>query len=344
MRVQHLLSTAVYLFKNAMRCQGNSVGLAALLVLSSAVCLGQSQRQPIVPMAQGGGGGDSSASMGSATSGNGGMSDGPITPGETVHVNVFGAPDFSTITRVSQSGDIAFPILGTIRIVGLSSTEAGNLIATQLKNHDLMLEPQVMVTVDSTATGITVLGEVHSPGIFPPPGKHLLSDLIAAAGGLTANTGRIIEISNNRTPENKEYIPWDPTMHSTSNYDRPVQPGDRVIVRACGIAYIGGNVQKPGAYSLCGSPQITLSEVLTLAGGILPMSATNHTILIRTHPDGTKTSLQIDAHKVLLTKSADLVVQEDDVIYVPASGAKNAAQRALLFSLSLAGPLLYLYH
>jgi protein involved in polysaccharide export with SLBB domain len=37
-------------------------------------------------------------------------------------------------------------------------------------------------------------------------------------------------------------------MHNTENFDRPVAPGDRVLVRACGIAYVGGNVMKPGAY------------------------------------------------------------------------------------------------
>ncbi len=342
MRVRHPFFIAIRLLSVTMLSQQRLLRLAAILILSSLVCRGQNQRDAIVPLAQGAGSAASSSLTN--TGGNGGMSDGPISPGEIVHINVFGAPDFSAVTRVSESGDIAFPILGAVRIVGLSSSEAGTLIATQLKDHNLMLDPQVMVTVDSTATGITVLGEVHSPGIFPPPGKHLLSDVIAAAGGLTANTGRIIEISSNKSPEKKDYIPWDPTMHNTSSYDRPVLPGDRVIVRACGIAYIGGNVPKPGAYSLCGSPQMTLSEVLTLAGGILPLSASNHTILIRTHPDGTKTSVQVDAHKVLLTKTADLVVQEDDVVYVPASGIKNAAQHALDFSLSLAGPLLYLYH
>jgi len=67
-------------------------------------------------------------------------------------------------------------------------------------------------------------------------------------------------------------------------------------------------------------------------------------VLIRSHPDGTKTALQVDARKVLLSKTADLIVQEDDVIYVPGSGVKNAADRAMQFSLGLVAPLLYLYH
>lgn len=288
------------------------------------------------------GSGASSATPPSLTS-IGELSDGPISPGDTVHIIVFDAPDFSTISRVSEDGDVAFPMAGVIHLAGLNSGKAAELISELLKKRNLMLEPHVTVTVDSSSTGITVLGEVRSPGIYPPPGKHLLSDLLATAGGLTATTGRVIEISNDRTPDKKSLIPWDPTMHNTGNYDRPVKAGDRVFVRACGIAYVGGNVARPGAYSLCGSPQVTLSEVIALAGGVVPLSSPSHTFLVRGQPDGTRVVRQIDVHKVLTAKVADPVVQEDDIIYVSPSPLKAAANRALGYAMSLAGPLIYVY-
>ena len=316
------------------------LGLIALMSLAiPSRVLAQEERPALIPIASTGG--PSSASI-TATS-NGGISDGPIVAGDVVHVNVFNAPDLSTITRVSMNGDIAFPLLGAFHIAGLNSLDAGQKLADQLKAKNFVLDPSVAVTVDSTATGITVLGEVHSPGIFPPNGKKLLSDLLAQAGGVTANTGRVIEISNNSDPGNKSYVPWDPTMHNTSSYDHPVRPGDRIIVRACGIAYVGGNVSKPGAYSLCGSPQMTLSELVALAGGVVPSTSTDRTTIVRTHPDGTKTAIQVDLKKILLSKSADVIVQEDDVIYVPPSALKNVAKAALAFSMTLTTTLLYVY-
>jgi polysaccharide export outer membrane protein len=207
-----------------------------------------------------------------------------------------------------------------------------------------MLDPEITVTVDSSSTGITVLGEVHSPGIYPPPGKHQLSDLLATAGGLTANTGRIIEITNDRSSGKKEYVSWDPTMHNTGNFDRLVSPGDRVLVRACGIAYVGGNILKPGAYSLCGSPNMTLSRVMALAGGIAPNSSPNKTYLVRAQPDGTKVVEQIDLKKVLTSRLADPIVHEDDIIYVSPSPTKEILKGALAFVLSISPSLLYLYH
>lgn len=312
-----------------------------LLLAACAACAAQSARPAIIPgSAQGGA---APPAQGSSLGSIGGLTDEPISPGDTVHIIVFGAPDFSVITRVSESGDVAFPILGVIHLSSLNSATSAELIARQLKEHNLMLDPSVTVTVDSTSTGLTVLGEVRSPGIYPPLGKHLLSDLLAAAGGLTANTGRVIEISNERTPDQKTYIPWDPTMHNTTSYDRPVHPGDRVFVRACGIAYVGGNVLKPGAYSLCGSPQMTLSEVLALAGGVAPLNANSHTFLIRAEADGTKVARQIDIHKVLTAKVADPIIKEDDIIYLSHSSLKDALTRVTTASLQLAGPLLFVY-
>jgi polysaccharide export outer membrane protein len=316
--------------------------IAGFLV-SAALCLpAQEARPSLIPLAQTSGSGGSSSSASSPSIG--GLSDGPISVGEVVHINVFDAPDFSLITRVSESGDIPFPILGQLHIEGLNSASAAQLLAKELKDRNLMLDPEVTVTVDSSSTGITILGEVHSPGIYPPPGKHQLSDLLAVAGGLTANTGRIIEITHQHAVGKPEYISWDPTMHNTENFDRPISAGDRVLVRACGIAYVGGNVLKPGAYSLCGSPNMTLSEVMSLAGGIAPNSAPSRTFLVRAQPDGTKVVEQIDLKKVLTSRVADPIVHEDDIIYVSPSPLKEILKGALAFVISISPSVLYLYH
>jgi polysaccharide export outer membrane protein len=312
------------------------------IITGSLVSIGQVPRPAIIPMAQ---------TSGTSTTGTGvtslspsfigGLSDLPIGPGDTVHINVFDAPELSVITRVSMNGDIPIPLLGVFHVGGLSSADASKKLETMYKDSNYILSPSVAVTVDSTVTGITVLGEVHSPGIYPPSGKHMLSDVIAAAGGLTANSGRVVEISNAATSADKTYLPWDPTMHNTDNYDRPMYPGDRVLVRACGISYVGGNVAKAGAYSLCGSRKITATELVALAGGTLPGSSTGQTMIIRSQPDGTKIAIQVDIQKILKATSPDVEIQEDDVIYVPHSAIKDALKTALQYSLAVAGPLVY---
>jgi len=323
---------------------GRCATIWLLLSAGAIVSFAQQQRPALVPEQQGGGPAGNATAMASTLTNNmGELTDGPISPGDTVHVLVFGAPDFSVLMRVSAGGDIAVPAVGIVHIAGLNSEKSADVISDQLKKLSLMPDPRVIVTVDSASSAITILGEVRNPGIYPPPAKRLLSDVLATAGGLTATSGRVIEISNERRPEGKIEIPWDPTMHNTSNYDRPILPGDRVLVRSCGIAYIGGDVVKPGAYSLCGSPKVTLSELLSLAGGVTPMASESHTFLVRARPDGTKVAERIDVHQVLTSKATDPVVQEDDIVYVSPSTVKEVTARALSFALALAGPLVYVY-
>lgn len=314
------------------------------LALTASFCFGQEQRPALIPLQQGGNPGAGATASTSSAASIGSLSDGPISPGETVHILVFDAPDFSFTTRVSDGGDVPFPIIGAVHLGGLTSTTASEQIATLLKDHKLMLDPNVMVTVDSAATGVTILGEVRAPGIYSPPGKHHLSDLLAIAGGLTANTGRLIEISNDRSPGKKDFVSWDPTMHNTENFDRPITPGDRVLVRACGIAYVGGNVAKPGAYSLCGSQTMTLSEVMALAGGVAPNTKTSHTYIVRSQPDGTKVVEQVDVQKILTSRVADPIVHEDDIIYISPSPLKAVLRGALSFALAVSPSLLYTFH
>ncbi len=251
-----------------------------------------------------------------------GLTDEPIYPGEVVHVSVFNAPDFSIAARVSDGGEIGLPYVGTVHIVGLTSSTAGELIAKVLRDSDMVRDPHILVTVDSSTTSITVLGEVKSPGVFTPPGKRRLSDVLAMAGGLTAHAGRVLEISSETAPDQKTLIPWDPTMHNTAIYDRPVLPGERILVKPCGFVYVGGNVGRPGAYEHCTSTEVTLSQILNIAYGIQLNTIFRHVALIRKNPDGTKVVREIDMGKVERGKLADPIVQDDDIVFVPPSRFK----------------------
>ena len=262
------------------------------------------------------------ARSGSAQSSSMGVTDEPIFPGETVSITVSNAPDFSTIARVSMGGDIPVPYLGIVHFAGLNSASASALIEKMLMDSNLVIHPRVLVTVDGASTGITVLGEGRNPGIYSPTGKHMLSDILAMAGGVTTTAGRIIEISSDSAPDQKTLIPWDPTLHNTDVFDRALRGGSRVVVKPCGVVFVGGNVSRPGAYPICAARVATASQLIAMASGALITSKRDHTILIRTQPDGSRVVQQIDLAKILNAKAADPLVKEDDMIYVPVSGLK----------------------
>lgn len=87
---------------------------------------------------------------------------------------------------VDSRGDINFPMLGDIHIAGLTREEVSRRIEEGLRKADLVKDP--IVTVEFANTGVSVLGEVSSPGRYEFNKDHLtIIDAIAMAGDLTIN-------------------------------------------------------------------------------------------------------------------------------------------------------------
>src|SRR5438876_9303030 len=90
-----------------------------------------------------------------------------IGSGDEVEVTVYGAPDLSRHTRVGSDGNISLPLVGQIRVVGLTSDQAQQAISDQLRKQNIVNDPQVSVFVKDYTNGeISVAGEVSKPGVF----------------------------------------------------------------------------------------------------------------------------------------------------------------------------------
>ena len=97
------------------------------------------------------------------------------------------------------------PLVGYIRIAGLSSSEAEEAIETELRRHNVVNNPQVSLYVkEYTSGGISVAGEVAKPGVYPVLGPHRLFDVLQAAGGLTDRAGSIYYCLASRWPKSNQ--------------------------------------------------------------------------------------------------------------------------------------------
>ena len=84
---------------------------------------------------------------------------------------------------VNSQGNINFPVLGEIKLEGLTLTEAGNLIKNKLAEH--VADP--IVNIQFVNFRITVLGEVLRPGQFPVTSERVtILDALGLAGDMTA--------------------------------------------------------------------------------------------------------------------------------------------------------------
>ena len=75
------------------------------------------------------------------------------------------------------------PLIGYVRIGGLSSSEAEGAIEAKLRHENVLNDPQVSVFVkDYGSSGISVAGEVAKPGVYSALGPHPLFDVLQAGG------------------------------------------------------------------------------------------------------------------------------------------------------------------
>ena len=90
-----------------------------------------------------------------------------IGAGDVVRVQVFQNQDLTVEARVSESGVISYPLLGVIKLGGLSPTDAERLIARRLKRGNFLQNPQVTLNVlQFRSQQVSVLGNVTNPGRF----------------------------------------------------------------------------------------------------------------------------------------------------------------------------------
>lgn len=256
-----------------------------------------------------------------------------IGPGDEVEINVYGAPDLSEHTRVSAGGNISMPLIGYVRIAGLSSSEAEGAIEAQLRQNNIVIDPQVSVYVkEYTNSGISVTGEVAKPGFYSALGPHRLFDVLEEAGGTTDRAANKVVISHR---DQKDVtilsISKDPAEMAASNIE--LQPGDTVVVPKAGIVYVLGEVTRPGGYVLNSTGGITALQVVAVAGGPTHLASAGKTRLLRRTANGFQEQ-QINLKKLLRGKAHDVSVQNEDILFVPSSTIKEAMNAGALLGVA----------
>lgn len=251
-----------------------------------------------------------------------------IGAGDLLDVNLYGMPEFKTEVRVSSGGEISLPMLGTVTVAGLSVEQAETLIEHNLSQKGLFNDPHITVFVREYATqGISVLGEVQRPGIYPLLGSRKLYDAISAAGGTTPRAGRYALITRRNEPQHPVQVPLSTGTPESMENNVPVEPGDTIVVSKAGLVYVVGEVRQPGGFVMENGGGITVLQAIALAHGTGPDAALNSARLIRKSPEGQE-DVPLPLKKILAAKAPDLQLQPDDIVFVPGNAGKRAARRS----------------
>ena len=256
----------------------------------------------------------------------------PISFGDLIQVTVFDSPELSGPLRVDSKGEAVLPLGGAVRLKGLTAAEAGAAIAAQLKTSGILLEPHVSVMIiEYESQGVTVTGEVKAPGVYPLLGNRTVLDMIAQAGGLNENAGRVATVFHRDNPNDVRQVKLNVSVQTPSSIAEgnvDLLPGDTISVSRSGVIYIIGDVGRPGGYLVEHNDRLSILQALALAGGANQTASFGATRLMR-KIEGGRLQIDLDLKKVLNGQSSDLLMADGDILYIPVSYKKVYSLRAI---------------
>jgi len=207
-------------------------------------------------------------------------------------------------------------------VAGLTTEQAEQEIGRVLAptHRQLTVEVGVKEYVSKT---VSLLGEVQKLGVFPLKGMTNLVDLLAEAGGLSANAdSRAIRLLR-RNGESYTINLFRLVAEGQRFRELILDAGDVVFVPSRAPdeqrkVFVLGEVKSPGAYPF--TPNIRVSQILAMAGGPTASAVLESVRVVR----GDLRSPQIvEVFAASFTgapdRSQDIVLQTNDLIVIPRS-------------------------
>jgi polysaccharide export outer membrane protein len=258
-----------------------------------------------------------------------------LGPGDLIEVNVYNVPELASKVRVSNSGDVYLPLIDYVHVEGLTQEEAQTLIEKRLSDGGFVRNPHVTIFVDEfTSQGVTIIGEVGKPGIYPDIGGHKLYEVVSQAGGFSQNASRKIAILRRNQPDPvRVTLPRNLADDLSSNVE--IMPGDTITVPRAPVIYVVGDVGRPCGL-LVDNGTLTVLQALALAGGTNKTAKIGASRIIRKGPDGGVTETKVEIKKMLEAKVPDMQLQADDILFVPVSGGRVLAARTFEATMTMA--------
>ncbi len=249
-----------------------------------------------------------------------------LAVGDSFVVTVDGYPEYSKerlAVPVQQDGYVSYPLIGLIKVVGLTVSELEAEMQSAFSKH--LPTARVFVTLMKPKRTILVFGAVEPRArgnlhVFEIGQVYLLQAL--ASAGINYALADLTDISiwrDGKLFKRVDYL----NLISEGGPDVPLKDHDTIFVPSIfqqrPVKVIGA-VVAPGAYPIT-EPQVPATQVLKLAGGSRADFADLHKSEIIT----TEERILVD----LTAENVDAVIGPGDTLYVPLAEAKISVTGAV---------------
>jgi len=245
-----------------------------------------------------------------------------LRQGDEVTLTVFGESTLTPPTplRIMQGGAVTVPLVGNVKIGGLTTRQASNAIAARLRHY--LRSPEVTVAIFSVGPiDALILGNVRTPGKYtlPPPAR--LTDVLAAAGGLGPTDGDFPEARVQSPDGTVSHVSLQKLLHDgDASLNVSVPSGATVYVEAPSTFNVRvlGAVDKPGDVALHEGDDLAMA-VARAGTSTQQYVDLNHVTVTRVGTDGKSEVHNVNLYAILKQgdRSQDLIMQKNDLVYVP---------------------------
>jgi len=240
---------------------------------------------------------------------------------DLLEITVFGLPELNQTVRVSEDGSITMSLLGRVEVAGLTAQELEKKLASIL-DKQFTKEARVTVFIREYQK-VSVIGAVGKPGMYELVGPMTLLQVIAQAGGLTAQAMNELFVYRLEKDGKQTRIAIKiEGLMITGNPDLNIQlqPKDVVTVPIDQMlnVFVYGEVKTPGAIRYLGSKKITLLQAIAQAGGTTQWAKRSRVMIKRKDKKtGKEMKINVNLKNMINGQIADILLEEGDVIIVP---------------------------
>jgi polysaccharide export outer membrane protein len=254
-----------------------------------------------------------------------------IGAGDLLQVSIFEAKELDKTVRVSSRGFVSLPLVGEVKISGLTAIEAEENIEDMYKSR-FIKDPHVSIFVEEQISQrITLVGQFKNPGTYDYLSSQRLLDVIALGGGLSERAGQIVKVRRTR------YVQGEPNTFIV-DLDRLIKEGhvelnirlnggDVLFIPEAGVFFVDGAVRRPGSYPI--KHKTVVQEGLVEAGGFDSSAKKDKIKLVRVTENGERKIIDLDLNE---TSSNEMPLKDRDILIV-GEGALGARG----FSISVFG-------
>jgi polysaccharide biosynthesis/export protein len=215
-----------------------------------------------------------------------------LGPGDGMNIDLWGSVSQRLHRVVDREGRLSLPEIGSLQVAGHTLGDVQQMIQTALRTQFRELEADV--SLDRVrAVRVYVVGDVQRPGAYDVSSLSTPLNALYQAGGPTPR-GSMRIVKHYRGNQLIETVDlYDLLLRGVQSGMQRLESGDTILVPPVGQQVtIEGMVRRPAIYELSGEK--SLSDVLQLAGGVLPSGTLRHVDVERVEAHQDRTMLRVD--------------------------------------------------